>query len=165
MTPFFAWLEATPFSTWIRESTSVFAFPAFLSAHAIGMALAAGINAAIALHLLAVGPDIPTREMRRFVPVIWFGFWLNAASGVVLMIGYPTKALTNPIFYLKLLFIAVAMSIFIITSRRVFHDPTPESQRLPRLKLLALSSLACWTGAIVSGRLLAYTFNRIMSYF
>ena len=48
--------------------------------------------------------------MQRFLPVMWFGFWLNAISGVLLLIGYPTKALTNPVFYLKLLFIALAVT-------------------------------------------------------
>jgi len=37
MDPFFLWLESTSLSVWTRESTSVFAFPAILSAHAIGM--------------------------------------------------------------------------------------------------------------------------------
>jgi hypothetical protein len=81
MNPYFLWFESTALSVWIRESTSVFAYPAILSAHAIGMGFVAGVNAALALHLLGVGPDIPVREMRRFVPVMWFGFWLNAVSG------------------------------------------------------------------------------------
>ena len=61
MTPFFLWLEATAPSVWVRESTSVFAFPAILSAHAIGMGLAVGVNAVLALRLLgnrAMAEDI-----------------------------------------------------------------------------------------------------------
>ena len=52
MDPVFRWIESSALSVWTRESTSLLAFPAILSAHAIGMALAAGVNAAIALHLL-----------------------------------------------------------------------------------------------------------------
>src|SRR5215469_8067520 len=48
-------------------------------------------------------------EFKRFFPVLWAGFWLNAVSGVVLLIGYPTKALTNPMFYLKLVFIGLGI--------------------------------------------------------
>ena len=164
MDPFFLWLEATPLSVWIRESTSVLAFPAILSSHAIGMGLAAGINAALALHLLGVAPDIPAREMKRFVPVMWFGFWLNAISGVALLIGYPTKALTNPLFYLKLSLIGLAMWTFVAISGRVFQDPRPERHgTFLTLKFLAVASLACWTGAITSGRLLAYTYARLLA--
>ena len=80
--PFLVWLEATSFSTWMRESPSVFAFPAILSCHTDGMGLVAGINAALALRILGVAPGVPIREMKRFLPVMWFGFWLNAISGV-----------------------------------------------------------------------------------
>jgi hypothetical protein len=46
MRPFLIWLESTDFSTWVRESPSLFAFPAILSCHTIGMGLVAGTNAA-----------------------------------------------------------------------------------------------------------------------
>jgi hypothetical protein len=167
----FLWIEGTAFSTWIRESTSVLAFPAILSAHAIGMGLAAGINAVFALHLLGVAPGVPTRELRRFVPVMWVGFWLNVASGLLLLIAYPTKALTNPVFYLKMACIGGAMWLFIVIRRRVFGAPvspvgTEDSdggREARRLRLYAAASLACWTGAITAGRLLAYTYTRLLA--
>jgi hypothetical protein len=159
---FFLWLESTPFSVWTRESTSVFAFPGILSAHAIGMGLAAGINIALALHLLGVGSGIPTREFRRFIPLMWAGFWLNAASGVVLLIAYPTKALTNPVFYLKLSLIALAIWILAVINRRVLRDPIREHEGTPAgLRFLAAASLVCWAGAVTAGRLLAYTHTRL----
>ena len=98
----FVWLETSSFSVWVRESTSVFAFPTILSLHAIGMGMVAGTNAAIALRILGAAPRVPLLELKRFFPIIWLGFWVNAMSGVVLLIGYPTKALTNPVFYAKL---------------------------------------------------------------
>src|SRR5262245_38097345 len=119
MNAFFVWLESTDFSTWMRESPSVFAFPAILSCHTVGMGLVAGINAALALRILGVGRAIPLPEMKRFFPVMWFGFWLNAVSGVALLIAYPTKALTNPDFYLKLTLIAIAVALVKPISRRV----------------------------------------------
>lgn len=156
------WIESSALSVWTRESTSVFAFPAILSGHAIGMALAAGVNAAIALHLLGVGAGIPTRELRRFVPVVWVGVWLNAASGVLLLVAYPTKALTNPVFYLKLSLIAVAMAIFVVINRRVFRHPPPDEWRSSAGRWLAVASLLSWAGAITAGRLLAYTYRRLL---
>ena len=150
MDAFLIWLEATGLSTWVRDSPSVFAFPAILSLHTVGMGLVAGLNAAIALRVLGVAPQVPFTEMRRFFPVMWFGFWLNAASGVLLLIAYPTKALTNPVFYLKLLLIALAV--------------TSAVKAMPKAsKLWASMSLAGWTGAIAAGRLLAYTYTRLMA--
>ena len=162
MDPFFRWLESTPLSVWTRESTSVFAYPAILSAHAIGMALAAGVSAAIALHLLGVGPDIPTPEMRRFVGILWLGFWMNAVSGVMLVVAYPTKALTNPVFYLKLSLVSTAMGLLTVINRRLLRDPAPVGDWASRQRrFLAVASLVSWAGAITAGRLLAYTDRRL----
>ncbi len=163
MRPFFIWLEATPLSTWIRESTSVLAFPAILSAHAIGMGLAAGVNAVLALRLLGAMPGAPTGELKRFVPVMWLGFWVNAVSGILLLIGYPTKALTNPLFYVKLLLIGVAMWFFFRMARHMFHGETVVASSGSRGRLLGAASLVCWAGAITAGRFLAYTATRILA--
>lgn len=161
---FFAWIEATALSVWIRESTSVVAYPAILSAHAIGMGLAAGINAAIGLRVIGVARAIPVGELRRFVPLMWFGFGLNAVSGAALLLAYPTKALTNPVFYLKLALIALSLWLFGRISRRLFGGSEMSAGLLPRdPRLLAMLSLATWAGAITSGRLLAYTYTRLMA--
>ena len=61
MISFFAWIEATSLSVWVRESTSVLAFPAILSAHAIGMGLAAGFNVMLALRILGRRVDSVAR--------------------------------------------------------------------------------------------------------
>src|SRR5262245_22053392 len=97
--PFLIWLEDTPLSQWIVGSTSMFAFPRILAVHAIGMGIAAGLSVALDLRVLGVARGMPFSEFQRFQPFLWFGFWINAASGVLLLIGYPTKALTNPVFY------------------------------------------------------------------
>jgi hypothetical protein len=163
--PFLAWLESTSLSVWIVESPSLLAFPGILTLHAIGMGFAVGINAALDLRILGVAPGVPVSEMRRFVPVLWFGFWLNAVSGVLLLIGYPTKALTNPVFYLKLALIAVGMVLFVRISRRVFRDgvelDTLEPDASRRLRRLAIVSIVCWSAAIFAGRFLAYTYSRL----
>jgi hypothetical protein len=159
MDSLFRWIESTPLSVWTRESTSVLAFPAILSAHAIGMALAAGVNAVIALHLLGVGSGIPTRELRGVLWVMWVGLGLNVVSGLLLLVAYPTKALTNPLFYLKLVLLAAALGLFARLNRRLFHVSTP-TKRTNRM--LAVASLLSWGGIIVAGRLLAYTYRRLL---
>jgi len=168
---FFFWLEATALSTWVRESTSVFAFPAILSAHAIGMGLAAGVNAAIAIRLLGFAPGVPPRELHRFAPVMWTGVWMNTASGLLLLIGYPTKALTNPVFYLKLSLIAVGLWLYVLMTRQLLSDGRPGDRRpghsgrasAPAARFIGAASLACWAGAVTTGRLLAYTAHRLLA--
>lgn len=162
MESFFIWLESTAFSTWMRDAPTVWAFPAILTCHTVGMGIVAGVNAAIALRVLGVAPAVPVGEMRRFLPVMWFGFWLNAISGVLLLIAYPTKALTNPLFYFKLTLIAVAVWLVQVISRQIFRFPISPEERLPgRVRFYAAASLLSWAAAITAGRLLAYTYTRL----
>lgn len=157
MDPLFAWVESTAFSVWMRESTSVLAFPAILAVHTVGLALLVGVSAAVDLRVLGAARQIPLPAMQRFMPVLWGGLVLNAASGVALLIAYPTKALTDPVFYVKLVLIATAIALVVRIARGAFGTPMPA----PRLRLLAAASLACWAGAITTGRLLAYTYTRL----
>ena len=132
----------------------MFAFPGILALHAIGMGFAVGVSAAIDLRILGVAPHVPLRELRRFLPILWAGFWLNAVSGVLLLIGYPTKALTNPVFYLKLMLIAVAMVLLVRISRQLFatdHDGAARRLRRSSAAPSATASLICWAGAITAG--------------
>jgi len=168
--PFLAWVESTWLSQWVVGSPSMFAFPGILTLHAIGMGFAVGVSVAIDLRILGVAPNVPLRELRRFLSILWAGFWLNAVSGVLLLIGYPTKALTNPVFYLKLTLIAAAMVLLVRISRQVFATASGASLNpldpldppiSSRLRNLAIASLICWSGAITAGRLLAYTYHRL----
>lgn len=160
--PFLLWLESTALSQWVVGSPSLLAFPGILAVHAIGMGFAVGICLALDLRILGVAPGVQIAQMRRYVPIVWIGFWLNAISGVLLLIGYPTKALTNPVFYLKLLLIAVGLVLFVRIGRGVFDEAAgDERARLPMVKRLAIVSLVCWVGAITAGRFLAYTYSRL----
>jgi len=164
--PFLVWLESTAFSTWMRESPSILAFPTILAFHTIGLGLLAGVNAALDLRLLGFAPRIPMVEFRRFLPVMYLGLWVNVISGIALLSAYPTKALTNPVFYLKLGLIAVALVILRAVRRRVLVDETTPATSMPgKVRMLAASSLVCWAGAITAGRLLAYTHTRLMATF
>ena len=126
------------------------------------MGFAVGICLALDLRVLGVAPGVRIAEMRRFIPIVWVAFWLNAISGVLLLIGYPTKALTNPVFYLKLLLIAVGLVLFGRIGRRVFDDAAGDHRaESPALRRLAIVSMVCWVGAITAGRFLAYTYTRL----
>jgi hypothetical protein len=162
VTDFTAWLETTALSVWIRESPSLLAFPFILIVHAWGMGFLAGSNAAVDLRILGFAPKVPLKAMTKFYPVMWFGFVINAISGVLLLIGYPTKALTNPVFYIKLVCIAIGMVLMIWLRRNVVRA---EGMPLARGKTVAAISLLVWAGAIVAGRLLAYTCKFLMKDF
>jgi len=161
---FLAWLEQTGFSRWMRESPSLLAFPAVLVLHTVGMGFLVGTNVAIDLRVLGFASGIPLAPIKRFFPVMWLGFWVNALSGLALLIAYPTKALTNWVFYVKLALIVLAMASLRTLGSQVFGDPEPDGKPLPRMgRILAGTSLLLWVGAITAGRLLAYTYVQLMA--
>lgn len=155
-------IEGSSFSTWMRESDSPFAFYFVLLFHTFGLALLVGANSLIDLRLLGFFRSIPLAPLKRFFRIMWIGFGINATTGVLLLISYPTKALTNPDFYIKLTIIGVAIWILTKLQKNVFADTTmTEADMMARGATLAKWSLLLWVGAISAGRLLAYTYKYI----
>ncbi len=156
------WVEQTAYGTWLRESPSMWAFPVPLVLHAIGMAFLVGMNAALDFRILGLAESIPLRSMERVFPLMWFGLVVNALSGSALLIAYPVKAFTNPVFYVKLTLIALAL---IVLWRLQTHVRSPGSNDLipKKAKILAGMSLLLWVSVITAGRLLAYTYTVLTS--
>src|SRR5215510_15924828 len=158
MDSFLAFIENSALSTFIRETPTVFVFPAILTLHTIGMGVLAGGSIAIDLRILGFAPKMELAPIGRFFPVLWLALVVNAVSGVLLLIAYPTKALTNPLFYFKVGLIALAAWLLHRTGTAILRAPEDEQDTLTaRTKVLAVASLACWIALITAGRLLAYT--------
>src|SRR5947199_4968890 len=102
-------LEQSGLSTWLRESESIFGFYFILVFHTIGLALVVGPNAAIDLRILGVAPEIPVPALRNWFNLMWLGLAINLVSGIFLVLAYPSKAFTNPDFYLKLTLVGFAI--------------------------------------------------------
>jgi len=153
-------IEETGFSTWLRESESPFAFYFILLFHTFGLALLVGANIVVDLRLLGVARAVPLAPLKRLFPIMWIGFAMNAVTGVLLVIAYPTKSLTNVDFYAKLTVIGFAVWVMQGLKTRVFEDSSlSEAEMTERGETLAKWSLVLWFGAITAGRLLAYTYK------
>lgn len=151
-------IEQTSLSRWLRESQSLFGFYFILLFHTIGMSLVVGANAVVDLRLLGVAPGLPLHPLRRLFKIMWAGLALNVATGLLLLTAYPTKALTNPDFYVKLTFIALAVTLMWKMNKQVFSDESlSEAAMIAKGKLMAKFSLAFWVGAVCAGRLLSET--------
>ena len=162
MSDLFTWLESLPLSTFIRQSNSLWAFPMFLFAHTLGMSIVAGGASMIDLALLGCWPrSAPVKPLERLYPAIWAGFWVNLITGSVLLAADATKRLTNPDFFVKMVCVFVGVYLLSTMRKRVFNDPQLDLAPVSgQAKVLAWLSLACWFGAILTGRLLAYTSTR-----
>jgi hypothetical protein len=152
-------LENFPFSIWVRESSSIWAFPTFLVMHTIGMAIVAGLSAMTSMALLGFWPKrLPLSPLERLYPLIWFGFWINLVTGTVLLVADASTKMTNWDFGVKMLFVIGGVILLRQTRTKVFGDPGLDQKPVSaEAKRLALMSMACWFLAITAGRLLAYT--------
>jgi hypothetical protein len=151
-------MEQSGLSTWLRESPSIFGFYFVLVFHTIGLSLVVGPNIVIDLRLIGYFREIPLPPLKRWFKIMWLGFTINAISGVFLVIAYPVKALTNPVFYLKLTFIGLAIWTMTRIKKQIFDDSSLSAGIVAaNARTLAMSSIALWVVAITAGRLLAYT--------
>ena len=162
MDPFFLSIENSALSVWLREATTIWAFPFVLILHTVGLAFLVGVNVAIDIRALGGAMGVPLTALRRYYRWMWAGFWVNAVSGVLLLIAYPTKALTNPVFYLKLTLIGIGLVLAMKIRVYVAGGTVGATDRAPdRLRRLATISLLVWVASITAGRLLAYTCSRL----
>jgi hypothetical protein len=152
------WLQNTALATWISQSDSIWVYPSVLAAHTIGLGVLVGVSAALDLRLLGFAADVPLAPLERYFPIMWAGFWINACSGFALFAAAATTKGGQWIFYVKLALVFLGVILIHLIRRRVFRDrETIETGRVsPGGRLLAAASLAVWSGAIVSGRLMAY---------
>ncbi len=149
---FLTWVEQLPFSTWIRESGSIYGYSLILTLHTIGLAILMGISFALDLRLLGYGSEAPVEPYQRFYKFLWFGFWINAISGVMLLMADATTKMINPVFYVKMVLIALAVWNVTIIHKKMFgHEGLPANSTT-----LAWISIVLWVGATTAGRLMAY---------
>jgi hypothetical protein len=151
VTNILALIQNSVFSTWIRESS--WAIFAFLIAHTVGMGLVVGSGLAMDARLLGAAPSLPLSLWPRFAGVVKWALIVTIASGVLLVIAYPAKALLNVLFYVKLAILATAL----VWTRRLASQPHLMHSRAP-----AIACLVLWLAGIASGKFLEYTHSVLL---
>jgi hypothetical protein len=156
---FLIWLENTPLSEWVLYSR--WANPLLLSMHAIGMALVVGCGLITGARVLGFARFLPLTLFSRLLVATWIGVTLNVTSGLLLFISNPDTYIANWTFQLKILSIIGAG----LASRAMWRAVERESlastatgHGMPA-RIAALASIVLWVGAIVAGRMIAYTLN------
>jgi hypothetical protein len=157
--PFLEWIENSGLSVAMRESD--YAFPLTITVHVASVALVAGTSLPISLRLAGGLKGVALEDLLRYLPIFWVGLVISIVTGLLLLIAYPTKSLTNPLFYLKLAAIVVAVAAM-WSVRRSAGRAVPFPGTALAARASGFASLGLWTFTIAAGRLLAYTYSRLM---
>jgi hypothetical protein len=159
-------LEDNAVSVFIREFPSVFGFPTILFLHTLGLAMVAGVSIAIDLWIVRGAAASAPLYFMGLTRTMWLGFGINLVSGLALLLAYPAKALTNWVFYFKMALVLLAVYV----AARINRELTSRGGTGPAFAMTfdarrwAVVSLLLWAGAIVTGRLLAYTADVLFAY-
>lgn len=155
MESYFEWLQNLSLPAWIAQSDSIWSFPFVLFIHSLGMGLSAGPAFVVGLRLLGAGAPLRVSSLRVMSQIFLAGFALNLATGVTLFAAHATITGYVPIYYAKLALIGVGLVLF-VPLRRFVDSNASDGPIPPRIKALALLSVATWIGVITTGRLIAY---------
>jgi hypothetical protein len=146
-------IEHSGLATWVRESPSIFAYTFVLSLHAIGLSIVVGISSIVALRVIGVFPGIPVEPLNKLFPLAYVGFWINAISGVLLLMANATGMFTMFMFWLKMFFVVAAV-LTMGRLRRTFVNGSVMTDG----RRLAMLMLVFWFFGIVVGRLTSYPY-------
>ena len=153
---YLAALYNSALSTWIREAETVWAFPTILTIHTFGMMLLVGCAWVVDLRLLGVGRTIPIGPLRPLFRIMWFAFWINFATGILLFIADPQRKATSLLFWSKMALIVINLPLIKRLERAVYGGTAEPAVVSGGTKRLAAASAMLWAGTIFTGRLLGY---------
>jgi hypothetical protein len=157
MMELFTWLEHTAIADAIR--TSRWMYPAFETAHYIGLSLLVGGIMLIDLRVLGFARTLPLKSMIGLLPFVWVGFIINVTTGSLLFIYGATQFGTNPAFWLKMTFMVLAglnALAFDLAVRRSKFDWVAADRPPGYVKTFATLSFGLWLCVVTAGRWMAY---------
>jgi len=163
----FEWLQSTGLATWINISP--WAYPTFLTAHGLGMAVVVGLTAMIALRIIGFPAKAPLGAYRGLLPLLLAAFAVNAVSGALLFVSDAVALAANVSFQIKMASVALGLAVLWLIDRKVLApaaaaeaaakvgDTAPAFTPPGSAKAMGVAAiLIWWLSVIVSGRLVAY---------
>lgn len=150
-------LEQTDYAQWILVSSV--GWPLMLTLHAIGLAICVGLIFAINLRLLGLYRTIPYTSLNSVLNIAWVGIIMNFITGFSIFMTQASSYVTSIPFIIKFTFIILGCVNVVYTQKVLAREAVgwEAADAVPPVgTALALSSIAFWMIAVVTGRLIAY---------
>ena len=140
--PLFQWLDQTPVGEALRTNRVL--FPLVSSFHLLGLALLVGTILIVDLGLLGIGMrrQPVARVASQLKPLTWTGLAVMLITGPILLTGEAIKLYCNLAFWVKLVFVVLAIVFYSTVHRKAVSDRvslTPSGA-----KSVGIVSLALW---------------------
>ena len=150
------WLSNTSLSLTIQ--TVMWIIPAVQTVHILCVAVVMSSMAMLDLRLVGMAGkrQSVSQMVSRLVPWVWGAFPVLLTTGVILIVGEPSRELLNPYFRAKMAMLATVIVITFIVERKNAKDPDYWESRGAAAALTGLASLLLWVGIITAGRWIAY---------
>ena len=149
-------IQQSPLSEAIRFSQ--IRYGAVNTAHIFGIALLVGAILPMDLRLLGLWRSVDRRDLARvLVPVAAFGLVLAVSAGVLLFVVRAPYYGYHPLLLAK-----VALVLTGTAAALVFHARAGlwlDRATAAQCRIHGALSLTCWTGAVICGRFIAYSFR------
>src|ERR1700744_1121891 len=150
----FQWLDATPISVVIRNSTTI--FPVVEVFHLFGLTVLLGTITITDLRMLGYGmrrQSIATVAGQLAPYSVWAAV-LTIATGLLLFLSEAMKCYSNEAFPYKMALLLGGIIVYYFFQRRITR---PDSHVSPAtLKIIAILSLLLWYGVAIAGRAIAF---------
>jgi putative copper export protein len=156
---FLAWLEHTPFSMVMREST--WAEPIVETIHVLTLTVFLGLVLLLDLRLLdlALKRHPVSRIFAQFNPYVFAAFGVMVVTGLLLFCGDPVAFYGTIFFKAKMILLALAglnVLLFNATLGKRMSEWEQLSRTPPRVRLSGAVSLVLWILIVAAGRGIAY---------
>jgi uncharacterized protein DUF6644 len=165
---FTEWLRTTPvvdFSLWLSDrsmslwlDTHFWAIPIMQCFHILAISAAFGSILMINLRIYRLaGTDRTFAETeRRYVRWIWWSLLVLLISGIGMTIAEPVRELVNPVFWIKMPLVVVAVLVSLWFHHRVMRRLAAGGTAGPVIKTAALLIIVLWMVIMLCGRWIAY---------
>jgi hypothetical protein len=152
-----ATLKATTLSHWMVQLSWL--WPLCEMLHFVGLALLLGVVGLLDLRLLGFMRRLPVAAVHSMLRWGILGFLINLVTGVLFFVGAPDQYISNPVWWYKVAFLAVAgiNALYFETTQAVRAMAIGAGEDTsPRLKLIGGVSLLSWFLVLYWGRMLPF---------
>ncbi|HEY5754314.1 MAG TPA: DUF6644 family protein [Steroidobacter sp.] len=149
------WMEQSALGVWV--ATSPYGYYVMLGFHSVGLAMLVGSMMVVDLRLLGRLQGIDLKVLERLSKFAWYGFVMNALSGVAVFFSEANKMFFSDAFRWKILLVFTGIIALAVMQRTVLRPMAASGGAITtNAKVQAAFSLAVWAAVITVGRMIAY---------